>query len=602
MSQDQKPKKRPKKSMIAFAGDEDTSEILTKANDLLLQKSEGNEYLALSPNDKKKKKIPRLGFTQDPVNKSHNNGAWEKRKLLPDEVIKEIRSSDHLIATILRARGNTMSMFGHIKNDRFDVGVVIKIKKEFENIMTPEQQEKVDRRIERAQTLLLNCGYTEGLPDKDKMSLSDYFYLSSYNGLSFGRFATEVIRNDAANDEETGKFNRFRPIDPGTIKPTVMEITSKNEIKGVRTGAQKDLSRQEQVQVEVDTDLSLDYPWVQMIDGKKVEFFSDKEMLVYNLYPSTDVEHNGYPVTPIDTCLSSITTHLSIEAYNKLFFQNGRAAKGMLVVKSDEVDENVLADLKQQFMASINNVSNAFRTPILGVAKDDDVVWTQTDSNGKDGEFEFLYDSISRNILSSFNMSPDELPGYGHLSRATNSQALSESNNEYKLTASRDTGLRPLIMKFQEFINTRLFPAIDPELARICTIELSGLDAQSRDQENQHLTQEAPLHGDMDSILKAVDKEEIGEHAGGKFLFNEMYNLAADKYMTVGEMIQEFKKDPAAAMMTLNRYRRDPFFLQNLQIAAQMNPGAVKAHFATNDMDFEIFQMFIEDMLEEMGD
>jgi hypothetical protein len=288
--------------------------------------------------------------------------------------------------------------------------------------------------------------------------------------------------------------------------------------------------------------------------------------------------------------------------YNKLFFQNGRAAKGILVIQSDEVDEQVMNDLKQQFMASINNVSNAFRTPILGVAKDDNVEWTQTDSQGKDGEFEFLYDSISRNILAAFNMSPDELPGYGHLSKATNSQALSESNGEFKLEASRDTGLRPMILQFEEFLNSRLFPIMDPELSQICVITLSGLDSQSRDQENQRLQTEAPLHGDLDTIYKAVDKDPVGEHIGGKLPFSEFYGLQVDKYIEVGQMIHEFMKDPAAAFNPLLKYRRDPFFLQYLQMVMQVNPGLAKAHFATNDMNFDIMTMLIEDMLEEMGD
>jgi len=595
--------KKPTKRTVAFAGGNDeVIESLTKFEEHLVKKSQDSEYFSLTQADSKKKKVPRLGFTQDPVNKDTYNGAWNKRKLVPDEVIKEIRTSDNLVASILRARGNTMSLMAHIRRDRFDDGLEVKIKKEFEQILTPEQAIRVQQRIDRFQNLLVNCGYTEGLPESDKMHLSDYFFMSAQNSLAFGRWGTEVIFDNEANDDETGKFNRFRPIDVATIKRTVLENTSKSEIKNVRNAAQKNLERQERVDVDIDTDLSKEYPWVQQIEGRKDIFFTDAEMLVHNLFPSTDVEHNGYPVSPIDTCLSSITTHLSIEAYSKLYFQNGRAAKGMLVINSDEVDENVLADMKQQFMASINNVSNAFRTPILGVAKDDEIQWVSTDSAAKDGEFQFLYDSVSRNILAAFNMSPDELPGYGHLSKGTNSQGLSESNNEYKLTAARDTGLRPLIMRFQEFLNSRLFPIMDKELSQICEIELSGIDAASREQESALLRAEAPLHGDMDSLLKAVDKEPIGEHAGGKFLFNDMYNAQADKFLNVGEMLQAFKGEPGAMLSVFNKYKRDPFFLQWIQVLMQLNPGAAKALTASNDMNFEIFQMALTDMLEELGD
>src|SRR5690606_15671732 len=83
------------------------------------------------------------------------------------------------------------------------------------------------------------------------------------------------------------------------------------------------------------------YPWVQVIDGNPKQAFTSDEMVVYNLYPSIDVEHNGYPVTPIDTVMTSITTHMSIEVYSKLYFQNGRAARGILVINSDEIDQSV---------------------------------------------------------------------------------------------------------------------------------------------------------------------------------------------------------------------------------------------------------------------
>jgi phage portal protein BeeE len=182
-------------------------------------------------------------------------------------------------------------------------------------------------------------------------------------------------------------------------------------------------------------------------------------MLVFNLFPCTDIEMNGYPISPLDTVVSSVTTHISIDAYKKLYFQNGRAAKGMLVIKSDEVDASVLDGIKLQFNASINNVANSFRTPIFGMGTTDAVEWVPFSGEGlHDGDFQFMYDQIARNIMSAFSMSPDELPGYSHLTRGTNSQTLSESNNEFKLTAARDTGFRPLILKIQTFFNEILFP------------------------------------------------------------------------------------------------------------------------------------------------
>ena len=452
--------------------------------------------------DKKKKTPPRLAVTVDPHSADNYQGIKVKKKLLPDETIKEIRATDHLVASILRARGNTMSMFGHIKKDRFDIGIEVKIKPDFEKEISYDQMTKIKERITRFETILMSCGKTDGLKESEKMGLPEFLDIQTRNGVAFGRFGCEIVYDAPENeDEEFGRFHRFRPVDIGTIKRT--QRKSITEAESVRRASEAYLSKEADEKIKVEAiDPADTYPWAQQIDGNKYQFFSEKEMIVYNMYPSSDVEHNGYPLTPLDTCMSSIVTHLSIEAYNKLYFQNGRASKGMLVIKSDEIDQESLNQLKQEFYSSINNVSNSFRTPIFGITSTDDVNWVGTDAATKDGEFSFLYDAISRNILSAFNMSPDELPGYGHLSKGTNSQTLSESNNEFKLSASRDTGLRPLILKIQDFFNNRLFPIMDPELSQLCVIQFSGLDAQSRDQESVRLAQEAPLHMTQD--------EEIG--------------------------------------------------------------------------------------------
>ena len=83
--------------------------------------------------------IPRMAFTEDPVSKDNYFGLFKnKKRLLPDWTIKRIRQEDHLVAAILRARGNTMSMFGRIKKDRFDIGLDCIIKPEYDDIISPD--------------------------------------------------------------------------------------------------------------------------------------------------------------------------------------------------------------------------------------------------------------------------------------------------------------------------------------------------------------------------------------------------------------------------------------------------------------------------------
>jgi hypothetical protein len=592
------------KKNLVFALSQEAGDMMEKA-DSSYEKYDNSESLMFAIKNAtgtaSKKKAPALAFTENPVPSDNYLGLYKsKRKLLPDEVLKMIRVQDHLVAAILRARGNMMSLFGHLRKDRFDIGLEVKIIEAYEKLMNPDQLDQVTKRIKRLEQILLNCGHTDGLEEHQKMTFADYLDVSTRNGLTFGRFSTEIIYDLSGTPDADGNypFHRFRPTDTGTIVKAVRK--GEEAGNGIRLQAIALLQsiKGEKVDIDLERLLQDEYAWLQVIEGVPRQAFTHKEMLVFNLFESTDIEHNGYPVSPIDTCVSSVTTHISIDTYKKLYFQNGRASKGMLVIQSDEVDQATLESIKLQFNAAINNVSNSFRTPIFGMGKDDQVQWVSTNEGAQDSDFQFMYDQVARNILSAFSISPDELPGYAHLSRGTNSQTLSESNNEFKLTAARDTGLRPLVEKFQTFLNQRLLPIIDPILAKIVEIRLAGLDAQSKEQESTRLQQDMPTHMTYDQVLKEVDKDPIGDAFGGSFPFNERWQLIADKMMNLSELKSRFFGDPSAIVDPMLQYKRDPFFLQYLQLMAQANPSALQAWFAPKPHAMEFLKMEIQDLLE----
>jgi hypothetical protein len=563
-------------------------EPMAKSDDglkLLVQKLQGSAV-------KGRGTIPRIAFTEQPNALNHYSGIYKaKARLLPDAVIKDIRVRDHLIAAILNARGNTLSMFARKRHNRLDIGIEIVIKPELEELFTLEEISKIKERKEKLERMLFSCGNEEGLQEEERMTLGEFMYLQTKNGLAFGRYATEIIR------DESDSFSRFRPIDAGTIYRSVRHGEMAAGIRESSIQALKSILGHD---VDIEMFKRDEYEWIQVIDQTPRQAFSSKEMLVHNLYPSTDVEHNGYPVTPLDNIMSSVTTHMSIEAYQKLYFMNGRAAKGMVVLQSDEIDQSVIDNIKQEYMASINNVENSFRVPIFGVGQQDRVEWISTSPQKKDGEFQFLYEQVSRNILSAFNMSPDELPGYTHLSRGTNQKTLSESNNEFKLTAMRDTGLRPLILRWEEFLNRKLFPIMDEELSQICMIKISGLDAESRQEESLRLQQDQPIHMNMDEVLDEVEKTTVGDHMGGQILFNEHYNMIVDKYLEVGHYLAETMNDPAHYYNTTLKYKRDAFWANNMGVLMSSNPDAVKAYYAEDpEFSYSMYRIFMEEMLEE---
>ena len=590
-------KKKPRIILDSVQGRQDdiNDQILSNAGMALNKGEDMMKSLiqhATGSASRKGKSVPRLAFAEDPQTHDNYAGIYKLKKgLLPDSLIKQIRIQNFLVAGILRARGNTVSMMGHIRRNRFDVGIDLDIKSEYKDHIEPEQMVKVQERMDRFLKILVNCGHTDGLREEEKMTLPEFLDISVRNGLSFGRFATEFIY-----DEDGVELHRFRPVDVGTIHPSVKRGESAEPIRRSSLRMLEELTGEK---INANLFEEDEYSWVQVVNGTPRQAFTSKEMIIYNLYPSSDIEHNGFPVSPLDTIVTSVTTHQSIDVYNKLYFQNGRAAKGMLVIQSDEIDQSVIEDIKQQYNASINNVSNSFRTPIFGVGKDDKVEWQPTTSQKKDGDFQYLYDQVMRNILSAFNMSPDELPGHGHLAKGSNQQSLSESNNEYKLIAARDTGIRPLLLKMQDFLNKKIFPKIDPELAQLCDLVLAGFDAETKQQESTRLQQDMSVHYNYDQVNEEVDKERVGDHMGGSVPFNEQYRQMADMNMTAAKFESFFFNSPAAMVDPMLKFRRDQFFFQWVESMAQYNPYALQAYFATRKNNMETLKMLLMDYLDE---
>jgi hypothetical protein len=242
----------------------------------------------------------------------------------------------------------------------------------------------------------------------------------------------------------------------------------------------------------------------------------------------------------------------------------------MIVIHSDDVDESIVSRIRQQFMASINSVGNSWRMPVFGVGKEDDISWMPIDNSARDMEFQYLSDTNSRVILSAFQMSPEEIAGYAHLSRGTNSQALSESNNEYQLEAARDTGIRPLVAQVQNYINQRIFPLIDKELSKIASIKFIGLDVETPEKESTRLQEDQAVHMSMDEVLEKVQKKAIGEEFGGRFLLNPQWQAVLDKYCYQGEIMEKFFNRAGASKDPTLKFINNPNWFQWQQLLMQM--------------------------------
>lgn len=559
-------------------------------NDEMLEKQEKGEEISLftetpliksilnTLDGHRKGKIHQISFTEDPQQPNRYSGIYyDKLTLLPDKVIKTICIRDDLVAAIITLRSGQASPFGRPLNTRFGNGFRIEPNKiSGFDLLPPEEKKDIQERISKATQKLFTCGTPRGWDDEKHLILPTFLGISASNAIKFGRFTTEIVYTD---DPRTGgrEFHSFRPTDPATVYKTVPQASGLDKIREQALHRLQELTNDK---LKPERYINNEYSWVQVINGVPCQAYTSKEMLVHNCYPSTDIELNGYPITPIDTAIAAITTHINITNHNKLYFEQGRAAKGMLVFNSDTINPGTLADMRQQFNANINSVRNSWRTPIIKVGKDDGVEWKSIESVSKDMEFQYLSDSNARVVLSAFQVGPEEIPGYTHLSKGTNNQALSESSNEWKLEAARDAGIRPLLSHLQDFLNSKILPLIDEKVAKYCSVKFYGLDAETEEKEAQRLTEAMPLHGTYDEILAQVEKPVIGRQWGGQFPLNPQYQAVLDRYFTVGEIKEYWFGIKGAAKDPKWAYARDQFWMQNQQMVMEQQAVAEQKQLA----------------------
>ncbi len=531
-----------------------------------------------------------LAFRDDPHNHHSEYSGLYRYKVhgLPDSMLKRIPTQDSLVGSIVTARQSQVEAFGVPRPDRFHTGFYFDwIDKSWFHQLDAQQKKGLQERVSRATNLLSTCGSTEGWTLAERCSLGQFLKETARSALTVGRSATEIVmrcsecgarpgccelQTDAFGREVNqcpgGKdeFHAFRVVDASTIYPTI-KTTARGAAQDVRARSEallRDLlGIQDLVVPEDEWD---QYEYVQVVEGRPEQVFTDSQLRTHNFYPVPDMEWNGFPVTPCDYTVTEILTHMSIGRHNQQYFQNGRASRGMIVITSDEVDQDLLMQVRQQFVAGVNGTANAFRMPIFGISQPDTLQWVPIDNSSRDMEYQYLSDSNVRAILSAYQMSPEELPGYAHLSRGTNSQSLSEGNREYILEAHRDLGIRPLLTNLEAVIND-LFPHIDPVLAKVCRVRLGGLEAQTKDQEDADHERLLALDGTMNEVLELREKETIPGHLASNIPLNPGWNALLQSYMPVGRILEDLMDVPNASKEEKFAYIRDPFYWQNLENA-----------------------------------
>lgn len=206
---------------------------------------------------------------------------------------------------------------------------------------------------------------------------------------------------------------------------------------------------------------------VQVLDGQVINEWPASEMAFRVRNPQTSITSHGYGRGEVEMLLQVITALLWAVDYNKRFFSQGSAPKGILNFKG-QLPGRQLAAFRRFFYQMLSGVENSWKTPILNA--DQGAEWLSMHSTNRDMEYGNWLDFLIKLASAMFLMDSAEIGfKYGN----ENDRSLFESANEQKITMSKDKGLKPLLTFWSESMNETVVQPYNPDFEMV----VLGLDA-----------------------------------------------------------------------------------------------------------------------------
>jgi hypothetical protein len=284
------------------------------------------------------------------------------------------------------------------------------------------------------------------------------------------------------------------------------------------------------------------YKWVQIsLDQQVMAAFGDSDMIFKLFNPQNFLDSLGYCYSPLEMSIVNVTNHLNTENYNANFFTHGYAARGILHLKGT-VTQSQLHMFRRQFYNTINGAQHAWKTPII--AGLDDVQWVPMSGSNRDMEYINFNNHLLRSICTQFQIDPVEL-GLDFLTTGTGRVSGTQSTNQAKIEYSRERGLYPILMFFEDLINGDIIPTLDKELAGKYKFEFVGYTDETPHSQIALLQAQMSVHSSMNDLLKAAQKEPLNV-PGADLPLNQAFWGMLERNYTKGEIRELFFGDKGA--------------------------------------------------------
>lgn len=438
-------------------------------------------------------------FIIDPLDFNSNFGYKDKPYSLSYQTLKSM-SKVPVINAIIKTRKNQIADFAEPQSDKYSTGFIIR-RKARPGQNNYENTEEDWRNIEFIQNFILNCGVNQSWEADD---FETFIRKVVDDSLTFDQMTFEVVRDNKGYPYEffATDASTFRVAD--SYDDDEYDGTEKDQIKGY-------------------------YPsYVQIYQGSVVNDFYPWELCFGVRNPSTSIYNVGYGVSELEELITTVTAMLWAEEYNKRFFSQGSAPKGLLRVKGN-VSEKQLSAFRQEWLSMITGVQQSWKTPIV----DADIDWIDLQKNNRDMEYQQWSEYLIKLACSVYAIDPNEI---GFNISTSGQKSLFESNNEGKLKHSQDKGLYPLLKFIQRKLNKYIVSQLDDRYELLFV----GLNGMTISEELDIETKKLQNFQTVNETRRKYNMEDID---GGDVILNPTFTQQQMMSKMQGDGMNPFLED-----------------------------------------------------------
>ena len=384
---------------------------------------------------------PSKAFFIDPLQFNANLGYKDKPYALTYETLRRM-SKTPVINAIIKTRKNQVADFAEPQEDKYSAGFVVRRK--------PKQGVQVemsaqDKKIAWAITEFLMRGGNVGQWDSD--DFDTFIRKITEDSLVYDQMTFEILRN------RRGSVESFVATDGATFRIADSYYAQDYENPYFDKNGAAVWNNPK----EFGKKINGYYPtFVQVYQNQKVSDFYPWELCFGVRNPSTNIHANGYGCSELEEMINIVTSLLYGDEYNRRFFSQGSAPKGLLRIKGVN-NEAALQQFKQQWQSMISGVMQSWKTPVVEA----DVDWIDLQKNNRDMEYSAWTEYLIKLACAIYNIDPIEI-GWD-ISRGQNAGGLNEANQADRLQHSKDKGLYPLLKFIQRKINKYIVEQINPD-------------------------------------------------------------------------------------------------------------------------------------------